>query len=55
MGTNAPDVDEENIFARPSVGYDDIWAKTLLETTELEVCHLNILKFVLFVVFFFPL
>ncbi|KAJ8445214.1 hypothetical protein Cgig2_024420 [Carnegiea gigantea] len=36
MGTNAPDVDEENIFARPSVGYDDMWAKTLLETTELE-------------------
>ncbi|XP_074285302.1 uncharacterized protein LOC141610898 [Silene latifolia] len=37
MGTDAPDVDEENIFARPSVGYDDnIWANKLLEPTELE-------------------
>lgn len=37
MGTDAPDVEEENVIARPSVGYDDMWAKTLLETTELEV------------------
>lgn len=37
MGTDAPDVEDENIIARPSVGYDDLWAKTLLETTELEV------------------
>ncbi|KAK7845461.1 uncharacterized protein LOC112003763 isoform X1 [Quercus suber] len=36
VGTDAPDVDEENIIARPSVSYDDMWAKTLLETTELE-------------------
>uniref|UniRef100_A0A803LJY9 SH3 domain-containing protein n=1 Tax=Chenopodium quinoa TaxID=63459 RepID=A0A803LJY9_CHEQI len=36
MGTDAPDVEEENVVARPSVGYDDMWAKTLLETTELE-------------------
>ena len=37
MGTDAPDVDEENVIARPSIGYDDMWAKTLLESTELEV------------------
>lgn len=37
-GTDAPDVDEENIISRPSVSYDDLWAKTLLETSELEVC-----------------
>ncbi|CAI0553286.1 unnamed protein product [Linum tenue] len=36
MGTDAPDVDEENIVSRPSVGYDDMWAKTLLESSELE-------------------
>ncbi|XP_057540987.1 uncharacterized protein LOC130818794 isoform X2 [Amaranthus tricolor] len=36
MGTDAPDVDEENVIARPSIGYDDMWAKTLLESTELE-------------------
>ncbi|CAL5215013.1 unnamed protein product [Lathyrus oleraceus] len=35
-GTDAPEVDEENIISRPSVSYDDMWAKTLLETTELE-------------------
>lgn len=35
-GTDAPEVDEENIFARPSVSYDDMWAKTLLESSELE-------------------
>lgn len=35
-GTDAPDVDEENIISRPSMSYDDMWAKTLLETTELE-------------------
>ncbi|KAH0972250.1 hypothetical protein GBA52_024406 [Prunus armeniaca] len=35
-GTDAPDVDEENIISRPSVSYDDLWAKTLLETSELE-------------------
>ncbi|GMJ13209.1 TPLATE-associated SH3 domain containing protein [Hibiscus trionum] len=34
-GTDAPDVDE-NIVSRPSVSYDDMWAKTLLETTEME-------------------
>ncbi|GMG99264.1 hypothetical protein Nepgr_001104 [Nepenthes gracilis] len=33
MGTDAPDV-EENIISRPSVS--DMWAKTLLEATELE-------------------
>lgn len=36
-GTDAPDVEEENITSRQSVSYDDMWAKTLLETTELEV------------------
>ncbi|KAL9227135.1 hypothetical protein vseg_002867 [Gypsophila vaccaria] len=36
MGTDAPDVEDEHVTARPSVGYDDMWAKTLLETTELE-------------------
>ncbi|XXG66397.1 hypothetical protein AAC387_Pa05g3885 [Persea americana] len=35
-GTDAPDVEEENINSRHSVSYDDMWAKTLLETTELE-------------------
>ncbi|XP_048329676.2 uncharacterized protein LOC107417568 [Ziziphus jujuba] len=35
-GTDAPDVDEENIISRPSVTYDDMWAKTLLESSELD-------------------
>ncbi|KAM6548492.1 hypothetical protein CsatB_020168 [Cannabis sativa] len=35
-GTDAPDVDDEHIISRPSVSYDDMWAKTLLETTEIE-------------------
>ncbi|WVZ22953.1 hypothetical protein V8G54_001497 [Vigna mungo] len=35
-GTDAPEVDEENMISRPSVSYDDMWAKTLLETSELE-------------------
>ncbi|XP_073149287.1 uncharacterized protein [Henckelia pumila] len=35
-GTDAPDVDEDNIISRPSMSYDDMWAKTLLETTEME-------------------
>ncbi|XP_058109282.1 uncharacterized protein LOC131252645 isoform X2 [Magnolia sinica] len=35
-GTDAPDVEEENITSRQSVSYDDMWAKTLLETTEIE-------------------
>lgn len=34
-GTDAPDV-EENIFSRPSMSYDDMWAKTLLETNEAD-------------------
>lgn len=34
-GTDAPDV-EENIISRSSVSYDDMWAKTLLETAEVE-------------------
>ncbi|XP_052198815.1 uncharacterized protein LOC127805978 [Diospyros lotus] len=34
-GTDAPDV-EDNIISRPSVSYDDMWAKTLLETSEME-------------------
>lgn len=25
------------MISRPSVSYDDLWAKTLLESTELEV------------------
>lgn len=37
VGTDAPDVEEENVFSRPSVGYDDMWAKTLLETNDMEV------------------
>ena len=36
-GTDAPDVEEEDIISRSSVSYDDMWAKTLLETTEVEV------------------
>ncbi|RVX21268.1 putative ribonuclease H protein [Vitis vinifera] len=36
-GTDAPDVEEENIISRPSVSYDDLWAKTLLETSEMEL------------------
>lgn len=53
MGTDAPDVDEENVIARPSVGYDDLWAKTLLETTELEVGTLFIIKtFILYMKMF---
>lgn len=35
-GTDAPDVDDENITSRPSSTYDDMWAKTLLETYEVE-------------------
>lgn len=35
-GTDAPDVDEENVISRPSVSYDDMWAKTLLESSEME-------------------
>ncbi|OVA12087.1 Src homology-3 domain [Macleaya cordata] len=35
-GTDAPDVEEETFTSRPSVSYDDMWAKTLLETSELE-------------------
>ncbi|XP_047090059.1 uncharacterized protein LOC124702006 [Lolium rigidum] len=35
-GTDAPDVDDEEEYmnSRPSVGYDDMWAKTILETYE---------------------
>ncbi|XP_020538742.1 uncharacterized protein LOC105643703 isoform X2 [Jatropha curcas] len=36
MGTDAPDVEEEIIVSRPSVSYDDMWAKSLLESSELE-------------------
>lgn len=35
-GTDAPDVDDENIISRPSMSYDDMWAKTLLETAEVD-------------------
>ncbi|KVH98642.1 Armadillo-type fold [Cynara cardunculus var. scolymus] len=35
-GTDAPDVDE-NIISRPSMSYDDMWAKTLLETAEVDI------------------
>ncbi|CAL0312561.1 unnamed protein product [Lupinus luteus] len=35
-GIDAPEVDEENMISRPSVSYDDMWAKTLLESSELE-------------------
>ncbi|CAL9099513.1 unnamed protein product [Musa textilis] len=36
-GTDAPDVEEEeNITSRPSVTYDDLWAKSILETYEAE-------------------
>ncbi|XP_008798968.1 uncharacterized protein LOC103713729 isoform X1 [Phoenix dactylifera] len=34
-GTDAPDV-EENMTSRPSVTYEDMWAKTILETYEAE-------------------
>ncbi|KAI3801571.1 hypothetical protein L1987_29679 [Smallanthus sonchifolius] len=33
-GTDAPDVDDENIFAKSS--NDDMWAKTLLEPSEID-------------------
>lgn len=37
-GTDAPDVDDEEYMnSRPSVGYDDMWAKTILETYDAEV------------------
>lgn len=42
-GTDAPDVEEENIVSRPSISYDDMRAKTLLETTEMEVGNPNLL------------
>jgi hypothetical protein len=29
--------DEEYMNSRPSVGYDDMWAKTILETYEVSV------------------
>lgn len=29
--------DEEYMNSRPSVGYDDMWAKTILETYDAEV------------------
>ncbi|KAG1365847.1 hypothetical protein COCNU_12G008470 [Cocos nucifera] len=35
-GTDAPDVEEENTASRPSVTYEDMWAKTILETYEAE-------------------
>jgi hypothetical protein len=35
-GTDAPDIEDDNAISRPSVSYDDMWAKTLLETTENE-------------------
>ncbi|KAJ4958221.1 hypothetical protein NE237_025332 [Protea cynaroides] len=35
-GPDFPDVEEENITSRPSVGYDDMWAKTLLETDDAD-------------------
>ncbi|KAL6977920.1 hypothetical protein U1Q18_026706 [Sarracenia purpurea var. burkii] len=35
-GTDAPDVEEENVISRSSVSYDDMWAKTLLETAEVD-------------------
>ncbi|KAL5210671.1 hypothetical protein ABZP36_006294 [Zizania latifolia] len=36
-GTDAPDVDDEEYMnSRPSVGYDDMWAKTILETYEAD-------------------
>ncbi|EPS74325.1 hypothetical protein M569_00428, partial [Genlisea aurea] len=34
-GTDAPDVEEENVTSRPSMSYDDMWAKTLLETSDM--------------------
>ncbi|KAB1212014.1 hypothetical protein CJ030_MR5G025398 [Morella rubra] len=36
VGADAPEVDDENIISRPSVSYDDMWAKTLLEPSEQE-------------------
>ncbi|XP_074578374.1 uncharacterized protein LOC141834884 [Curcuma longa] len=36
-GIDAPDVEEEeNLTSRPSVTYDDLWAKSILETYEAE-------------------
>ena len=35
-GTDAPEVEEENIIAQPSVSYNNMWEKTLLEASEGE-------------------
>ncbi|XP_059072637.1 uncharacterized protein LOC131065259 [Cryptomeria japonica] len=35
-GTDAPEVEEENLTSRASVSYDDMWAKTLLEASDGE-------------------
>ncbi|KAL5721502.1 hypothetical protein ACHQM5_005141 [Ranunculus cassubicifolius] len=35
-GTDAPDIEEENYTSRPSVSYEDMWAKNLLEPTEAD-------------------
>ncbi|KAL8488232.1 hypothetical protein ACS0TY_024496 [Phlomoides rotata] len=35
-GTDAPEVEEEDIISRHSMSYDDMWAKTLLNTTDME-------------------
>lgn len=40
-GTDAPEVDDENVNSRRSIGYEDMWAKTLLETYEVEVHSLQ--------------
>eukprot|EP01018_Ginkgo_biloba_P026890 Gb_19640 [translate_table: standard] len=35
-GTDAPEVEDENLTSRASVTYDDMWAKTLLEASDGE-------------------
>ncbi|KAI5065823.1 hypothetical protein GOP47_0018447 [Adiantum capillus-veneris] len=35
-GTDAPEVEEENVLPRTSISYDDMWAKQLLEASETE-------------------
>ncbi|CAI9287536.1 unnamed protein product [Lactuca saligna] len=37
VGSDAPDVDDENIVSILSMSYDDVWARTLLDTIEVDL------------------
>nr|GMC60329.1 putative SH3 domain-containing protein [Ipomoea batatas] len=43
-GIDAPDVDEENVVSRPSMSYDDMWAKTLMETSKWRLIRSRVEK-----------